>query len=288
MSTVLIRQIPDDYSEAVGLSKYNRSRMPGCKDRFSVAINHDGRFLTNLDEDAYNVKEEDRERIKNLRLKLEKKLGKDLSGVSEYWKTFQIVIDADKPKVFNTENPLDELSLYVGIANKIIAPSKEEAFMHEYREAQYYAYTEETEAQEEMVTRKKRDKAIAELHKIGENKDRLLLYGQYLEGLKYQESFSVDILYKMLRAYIDEKNIDNTNKFLAIISIPVEEIIQKILIDKALKQKIIKKVSLGNKKTVYQFGQVTIGSTVEELYKNLSSVEFAPELMNIKIELERK
>ena len=67
MSTILIRQIPDDYADSTGLAKYNRSRMPGCKDRFSVALNTDGRYLTNLDEDSFTVPKDKKEEVKQKR-----------------------------------------------------------------------------------------------------------------------------------------------------------------------------------------------------------------------------
>lgn len=288
MATVLIRQIPDDYSDSTGLSRYNRSRMPGCKDIFQVAVNLDGRYITGIDEDAYGVKAEEREQLKSLRESLEKRTGKDLKGMSEFWEEFRITIDADKPKIFNTENPLDLISLKALVANKYVAPDKESVSKIEYKEAAYYAYTEESEAAEEITSRKKRDKALSQLLDISDNKEKMVLYGQYLEGLKYNDKLSEPSLYKMLRTYIEDKEIKNANNFLNVLSKPVEEIQQKIIVDKAMKQRIINRVSIGGKKYVYQYGQITLGSTVEEVYSNLSMPDFAPELISIKKELENK
>lgn len=286
MSTVLIRQIPDDYAENTGLSKYNRSRMPGCVDVFSPAINDDGRFLTNLDEDALHVDLEHRDEILKKRQFLESKVGKDLSGTSDFWRTFNVIISSDKPKVFDTDNPMDYISLQVLFANKNVAPTKEDAYTPAYMGAQYYAYTEESEDAEEISSRKKRDKAVSHLLSISENKNKMLLYGQYLEGLKYNESLSTDTIYKMLRAYIESKDIKNASNYLAVIEKSVEELQIKNLIDRALKQRLISKTGVGNKKQVYQYGQVTVGTNIEEVYKNLASPDFAPELLAIKKELE--
>ena len=288
MSVVLIRQIPDDYSESTGLSKYNRSRMPGCKDIFSPALNTDGRFSTNIDEDAHNVDINKREEIRELRLSLEQKTGKDLKGTSDFWKDFHVVISSDKPRMFDTTNPMDFISLQVLIANKDVAPTKEDAYTADYRDAQYYAYTEESEDAEEISNRKKRDKAISHLLSVSEQKDKLLLYGQYLEGLKYTSNLNVDTIFKMLRAYIEAKDINNSNNYLSVITKPIEELQIKTLIDRALKQRLIRKTGVGSKKQVYQYGQVTVGTTIEEVYKNLASPDFAPELMAIKKELEHK
>lgn len=288
MSLILIRQIPDDYADATGLSKYNRSRMPGCKDIFSPAINDDGRFVTGIDEEALGVDITKKEEIKSLRTSLEKLTRKDLSGVSDFWRTFQVVIDSDKPKVFNSSNTMDKIALSVLIANKNVAPTKEDAFTPEYRDAQYYAYTEENENAEEVSIRKKRDQAVAELLKISDDKDKMLLYGQYLEGLKYNDALSANTLYKMLRAYIEDKDIKHSTNFLLATKKSVEELQIKNLIDRALKQRLINKVGNGRKNQVFQYGQVTVGTTIEDVYTNLASPDFAPELMSIKKELDSK
>lgn len=288
MTRVLIRQIPDDYAESTGLAKYNRSRMPKCKDVFGVALNSDERFNTGFDEQAAGVKEADKESIKAIRESLEKRTGKKLDGLSDYWETYAIPIYSDKPLVFNTENAAEDVALRVLIANGNVAPDKEAASTPRYRDAQYYAYTEEGEVIEEVTVRKKRDTALVELLKISENREKMLLYGQYLEGLKYTSKLQEGTLYTMLRSYIEDKDIKNASNFINALKRSVEEIQQKILIDKALKQRLIQKSSIGGKKQVYQYGQVTVGSTLEEVYRNLSLPDFAPELMSIKSELENK
>lgn len=274
MSTVLIRQIPDDYAEETGLAKYNRSRMPGCKDTFVAGENFDGTHTTGLSE----------EKVSNY----SRILNKDFSATSPFWQNFSIVIYADKPKVFDTAKPLDDISLTVLIANGIVAPDKEAAYTPNYKDAQYYAYTEESENQEEISSRKKRDIAIGNLMSISEDKDRMILYGGYLEGIKYNEKLKVDTLYKMLRAYIEDKDIKNAQNFIDVFAKDVEEIQQKILVDKALKQRLIIQVSVGNKKRAYQYGQVTVGSTIDEVYRNMALPDFAPELMAIKAELDKQ
>lgn len=272
MSIVLIRQIPDDYADSTGLAKYNRSRMPGCKDIFQAGKNYDGTYVTGLTDE--------------LEESYKKTLRKDVSKVNEeFWESFRVEIHADKPKMFNTLVPLDNISLKMLIANKHVAPTKEDAYRPEYKDAQYYAYTEETENAEEISSRKKRDKAIGLLLIISENKDRMLLYGKYLEGLRYTDKLSTDTIYKMLRAYIEDKDIKNANRFIEVFQKPIEELQQKIIIDKAIKQRLIVKNGNG-KKQIYQYGQVTLGTTIEDVYKNLMSPEFAPELIAISKDLK--
>lgn len=286
MSTILIRQIPDDYSDSTGLAKYNRSRMPGCKDRFSVALNTDGRYLTNLDEDSFLVSKDKKDEVRRKRENFETLLGKNLSGTSDFWESFHVVIDADNPKVFNTENPMDALSIHVLFANKYVAPNKEAAYTPEYKDAQYYAYTEENEEAEEISTRKKRDKALTDLLAISDDKDKMILYGQYLEGLKYHAKLGENTLYKMLRTYIEDKDIKNSINFINALKKDPSELQQKVIVDKALKQRLIEKKHIGNKQYAYQYGNVTLGTAIEDVYRNLTLPEFAPELMSLKKELD--
>lgn len=287
MSTVLIKQIPDDYAESTGLAKYNRSRMPGCRDGFQASVNIDGRFVTGIDDEAYGVGKEKAEKLKEKRLSLEKLTGKKLDALSPYWEEFIVEIYADNPKTFDLENAIDYISYNLLIANRFVAPTKDDAFTPAFKDAQYYAFTEEGEDEEELTVRKKRDRAIGALLAISENKEKMLLYGQYLEGVKYSEKFKPDTLFKMLRAYIDDKDVKKSSNFLAALDISVEEMQQKIIIDRALKQRLINKVGTGSKKQVYQYGQVTLGATLEEVYKNLSSPDFAPELVALQNELKK-
>lgn len=273
--SILIKQIPDDYSELTGLAKYNRSRMPGCFDIFQANLAVDGSYITGLTEDE----EKD----------LTQKLHKDVSKNSDFWSTFTVIIKSDEEREFQTlYNPLDKLSVKMLIANGYLAPSKESVSDSRYLNASYYAYSQETKDNEEINDRSKRDEAISKLFEIKNNKERMVLYGQYLEGLTYHNKLGEATLYKMLRSYIENtKSIDNAFKFLEVYEKPVAEIMQKIIIDKAIKQRLISTARIG-KKSVYQYGQVTIGNSLKEVYINLGKPEFAPELLSIKEELDKK
>jgi hypothetical protein len=188
--------------------------------------------------------------------------------------------------VFNTENPLDVISLQMLIANKYVAPTKDAAYTADYKDSQYYAYTEDSEITEETTLLKKRDKAVKALFDISEDKERMLLYGQYLEGLKYTPSLKTDSLYKMLRTYIDDKDIKNAERFLDAVKQPIEKLQIKNIVDRAIKQRLITRSNAGKKAQVYQFGNVTLGTTLEEVYRNLALPDFASELISIEKSLE--
>lgn len=284
MSLVQIKQIPDDYAESIGLAKYGRSRMPGCVDRFMAREGIDGRRITGIDEGQQGLTKDQAEKIKELRLDLEKKTNQQLDPFSPFWDEFLVSIYSDTPKTFDTNNPMDIIALRMLKANGFVVPNKEMVDDPRYIKAQYYAYTEESENAEEVRSYRKRDDAIVELSKIADNKEKLLLYGQYLEGIKYSPKFKIGTLYEMLRAYITDKDLKNATNFLSAVKLPVEELQQKIIVDKAIKQRLIQKSVVG-KKQVYQFGQTTLGFTIEEVYRNLATPEYAPELMTLAKEL---
>jgi hypothetical protein len=287
MQTATIRQIPNEFAENIGLDKYNKSRLPGTKERLQAALNTDGRFITGIDEESFLVPKEDKEKIKEIRLRLEKTTGNDLSGTSSFWTLFYVTISSDEDLVLNFNNAMHEISYNLLIANKYIAPDKDAISNPIYKDANYYAFKQEEEIKEEVSNRKLRDKAIGKLLTIETSKNKMALVGQYLEGLKYSDKLGEDTLYSYLRTYIEQPDVKYSKLFLEALEKPVEEIQRKLIIDKAFKARLIKS-SKNGKKTLYQFGQVTLGSSVEEVYKNLSDVTFSNELMALQNELENK
>lgn len=289
--SIIIKQIPDDYAESTGLSKYNRSKMPKCIDRLAPAENRDGRFITGFDEDSLDINlisdlaERDikKKEIENLRLSLEKSTGLKLDGTSPYWEGYYVEIKSDKDLILNKANPHDLIKYYVLISNHYAAPSRDETGNPKYKNAKYFVFSESVSNHEKLTARKSRDKAISELSKIMDKKDSLLLLGQYLEGPKYNKSHDADTLYSMLSDFIELNKDYAIDRFLKAIKKSKEEMQYKIIIDLAIRTKIIK-----YKDKYYQRGQVTLGKSVEEVYANLSTPEFAPEFLSIKEELEGK
>lgn len=289
--TVLVRQVPDVISETSGLAKYNRSRMPRCVDILSPAIHKDGRFITGLDEDALDIKTMSDtverqiryEKTKELREQLEKETGLDLKGLSDYWKTYSVSISADEPLTLNKANPHDVIKYFVLTSNSYVIPHKDEMGNPRYAGAKYYIHVSEIENKEKVSERKIKDQARSELLKLADNKDQLLLIGQFLEGPKYNKVLDADTLYSMLSDYLELNKDGAINKFLKVVKIPKSDLLFKITVDTALRTKIIK-----FKDKYYQRGQVTLGKTVDEVYKNLGTPQFAAEYQSIKEELESK
>jgi hypothetical protein len=287
--TVVVKQIPDDYSVATGLSKYGRSRMPMTYETFQAMEGVDGRAITGIDEDAWAVNSisdpEEREKIKEqkktLRESLEKATGKDLNALSDFWDTFTVSISADQDLVLNKANPIHVIRYHLLVSNGYVAPDKDSTGHPEFLTARYYCHVDERANKEEVSTQKTRDRARAKLLEISASHDTMVMIGQYLEGDKYKSGMSDDTLYAMLSAYIeDKKEPENLKKFVKAATANIEEIQFKITIDRAFKKKVIR-VRDG----YYQRGQVTLGKSITEVYNNLQTPEFATEFLSIREEV---
>lgn len=289
---VIIKQLADEYGDSTGLHKYNRSRMPKCIDRLVAAPNRDGRFITGLDEQSleiHKIKDSDvriekEKEIKALRESLERQTGADLTGTSDFWKSFSVDISSDSDLILNNSNPLDVIRYHLLISNGYVAPSKEDAGHPRYAAAKYYAFTAEVADKEEVSIRKIKDKARAMLTQIENKPETMSLIGQFLEGKQYARTNDPDILYTMLGNYIDsDKSGETAKKFLNVANKDIEELQFKLVIDKAILSKIIK-----IRDKYYQRGQVTFGKTIDEVYNTLQSPEYAAEFASIKDELEKR
>lgn len=281
-----IKQFPDDYAESTGLSKHGKSRMPGCIDTFMAGVTTDGRYITGLDEKAPNVPKDYEAKIKELRESLQNTLGVDLSPFSKFWETFEVTISSDFDKVLSESSPRDMIAYRMLIANRHVAPTIEHLDNPLFYDTLYYFENEELKDKEKVTTRQLKDEAIVELHKMKDNKDKMVLYGQYLEGIKYDDKLVARTLYDMLRSYI-ETSAETAKYFLDAVQKTPDTLQQKILLDKAFKRKLIQKVKTGPRSSAYQYGNITLGNTVEEVYNKLSLPEYAPELLSIKNELEK-
>lgn len=288
-SKVAIRQIPDSAAEATGLSKEKRSKMPGTSDFLQAAMAPNGRFITGIDEEGYDlVLVEDKELVqklkeerKSLREALEKSISEDLSGTSKFWETFGVRIHSDQELLLNQINPIDVIKYHLLISNGYAAPSKEFAGHPEYRGSKYYCFVEEKEEEQDISTQKKRDQARSELYKLSENDELMLLIAQVLIGERIKKGMKSNTIYKHLSDYVNSVDGDNITKFLKIIKTPIEDLVFRRTIDVAVKKKII-----NFKEGYYQRGQVTLGRSINDVYLNLKKPEFATEFISIQEELE--
>jgi hypothetical protein len=288
---VTIKQVPDDFAVMFGLDKYNRSKMPQTFEFLQPARGADQRYITGIDEESIAIRqiqdsvrrEQVATEIKALRESLEKLSGiADLSGTSTYWKTFGVKISADSDLVLVGTNPLDVIKYHVLVSNLYAAPNRIKASEPQYRHTKYYCLVSEVQDKEEVSTRKLRDRAKGQLIKISDDKDMMVMIGQFLEGDKYKAKMSEDTLYKMLSQYIEDPNEpDNVKRFTRATEADPEELQFKIAVDRAIKKRIIR-----FKDGYYQRGQVTLGRTPSDVLINLKKPDFATEFLSIRDELE--
>lgn len=288
---VVIKQIPDDTSVLTGLAKYGRSKMPGTMDSLPATLSPDGRYITGFDEDGYDLqniedkelKDQIKKERKELRESLEKLTGQpDLSATSSFWETFRITLRSDSDLTLNRPNPLDVVRYYILVSNGYAAPDKEAASNPDYIHCKYYCFVEEREAAQDVSTFRKRDNARSELVKIAENSDHAFLLAKYLVGGKVKKGMKEDTVYRILSEYIsDLKEPENVKRFTKAAKLSAEDLQFKVVVDEAVKRKIIKV-----KEGYFQRGQVTLGKSLPDIYSNLKKPEFATEFLSIQEELE--
>lgn len=286
---VIIKQLADDNQAAINLAKYNRSRFPHCSDTFQVAQLSDGRYITGLDPngpDVVGIKDEqERERIAEERQELATQLGlrlsKDLSSRSEFWSEFLMPLSTDQDLILNRSNPMHVVMYHALVANGYVAPSKEAASKPQYLASKYYCHVDDVEANNKVSTSKQRDQARAELYKIAENRDKMLLVGLYLDGTRYKKTMKENTLYSMLSDFIDDaKNPENVEKFIRTVKLPTEDLQYKVTIDTAIRKKIIR-----FRDGQYYRGGVNLGRNAVEVLKNLKMPDYANEFISIHEEV---
>lgn len=288
-SIIKVKQVPDAYAISTGLDKYNKSRMPHCRDQYQVAQGYDRRYQTGIDEDAAElnfikdevVKADKKREIKKLRTDLEKIIGEKLDALSSFWETFVIDISTDNDLILDMSNPMHILTHKALIANGLAAPDLASSGMPKYRNAKYYCFMEEKHEAEQVSTQKLRDKARSLLLGMSNNDDKMMLIGQYLEGFKYKKGMKSDTYYSMLSMFInDVNNKENVERFIRVSEASIEDIQYKITVDKAIKAKIIK-----FKDGQYFRGGVNLGKNLPEVMQTLKSPEYANEFVAIHEEV---
>ena len=287
---VVIKQIPDESAISFGLDKYGRSKMPRTYEGLSVAESAPGSgyFITGLDDKGLELNAirdpDEREKVaeerKAVRSQLEKYLGEGkLDPRSDFWKReFQIRISSDDKTMLSNRNPMDVVTYHAAIANGYIAPDERSAALPQYRNCKYYFHVEDIVNDELVSTVKKRDKARGELLKLDDDKDKLVLIGQYLEGAKYKLSMRPSTLYTMLSDYInDTKNPEKLGEFVKAMKLSNEELQYKVNVETAIRKKIIK-----YRDGMYYFGSTGLGRNAVDVLKSLKTPEFTNEYLSIE------
>jgi hypothetical protein len=291
MSTLVeIKQSPDLSAQMLGLDKYNRSKFPGTFEVLQPGRTPDGRWVTGMDEEATSVRSindpvaraERAEEIRDIRLELERLTGLDLSASSRYWETYFLKI-VDK-LALNFDNPHDRVKYYILLANNYAAPELEAKINPEFMHTKYYMHRAENEEGQKAVKSRERDKAIADLYSLYDNRPKLILIGKYIFATKVKESMSSDGIYNMLREGIaNDKEGTIVRKFNEATTKTVEELTYKLIVDEAIAKHVIR-----IREGYFQRGNATYGKSMKDVLKFLSSPENANEFASVKEEVEEK
>jgi hypothetical protein len=291
MSTLVeIKQAPDLSAQMLGLDKYNKSKFPGTFEVLQPAMTPDGRWVTGLDEDAVSIRKIDdpilraqrQEEIKDLRLELERITGLDLSGKSTYWDTYYMKI-VDK-LALNFDNPHDRIKYHILLSNNYAAPELEAKVNPEFMHTKFYMHRAENEEGTKAVKSRERDKAVADLYALYDNRPRLILIGKYLFASKVKDTMTQDGIYNLIRDGLTaDKDGSLVRKFNDASSKTIEELTYKLIVDEAIAKHVIR-----IREGYFQRGNATYGKTMKDVLKFLSSPENANEFASVKEEVEEK
>ena len=190
MEKIIIRQLPNRDNPALG------SKHVGSKEYLSPNVGRDGKIVTGVDENAYELlvlpeetteqkkaKKVKIEQAKAERLDLERKLGRELTPESAFWETFYVILGDDEINL-DPLNPMDKLHERFLVANGYVAPSLEAIESDErYMNCLYYIHREKEEETKKATKQKETDKAIAKLVSLEEeNPSKLKIVGYYIFG----------------------------------------------------------------------------------------------------------
>lgn len=179
------------------------------------------------------------------RIRLEKKLGYDLSPISDFWKTFFIRM-TNNPLELDISDAYDELKYVFLKKHKLVADS----LQNKKATAEYVIINEEAEATEKNKKAKIRRDAYKAFDKLSnvDIKKALRLYGYKSEHISAEQA----------EAKLTELVEENPQKFLDI-WVNNKDRDTQYLIEAAMSKNVIRK-----NKSAYMYGTDIIGNTIED------------------------
>ena len=244
-----------------GLHKVGRTKFQDTQDVIQVLYDRkQGALATGLDDDSES--------------RLSTSLGVSLANNSanEFWHDFKIKLK-DQTMIFNTDNPIEELQVYVMKASKFIANSQKELDAGQWPNAKYVIYDEQTELEKQASEVQTKAKAIDTFNKLSSEKklDMLKLYG------KAVENSSSDFVYTKLYEIVENDPID----FMTQANKSPEEIKVKALIFDLEKLGILRR-----KGTAYLYNDQQVGFDYDDTVSYLLSPKNQELLVKLKDSLE--
>jgi hypothetical protein len=246
-----------------GLHKVGRTKFQDTQDVIQVLYDRkQGALATGLDSDTET--------------RLSSSLGVSLANNSanEFWHDFKIKL-LDQTMIFNTNNPIEELQVYVLKASKFIANSQKELDAGQWPNAKYVIYDEKTELEKQAAEVEIKAKAIDTFNKLSSEKklDMLKLYG------KAVENSSNDFVYTKLYEIVENDPAD----FMRQANKSPEEIKVKSLIFDLEKLGILRR-----KGTAYLYNDQQVGFDYEDTVSYLLNPGNQELLVKLKDSLEMR
>lgn len=284
MQLIEIRELVDRSAALVGLSKYNRSKIPNTAHVVYARQGTDGRYITGIDENSVtllkiqdlNMREKEVRRRKELKMRLEKLLNVNLDATSPFWETFKI--DLSTTRMLTLGNPKDDLKYEFLVANEYVAPDEASASSPIYSNCKFYIYRKEVSDSEKVSKQRTIDLAKAEWLQMADNNAKARIYASYCLGNKFSPDYSADARYGMMSDWLTD--LSNASKFIDILKLKPEELQVKIIVDFALNKNVIRV-----REGYYQRGNATYGRSPEETIQYLQMPENANEFESLRQEL---
>ena len=265
----------------------------GAKEYIPIGVGPDGKLLTGLDENALEIQriEDATERkkqmttIKKNREELERLLGLDLTVTSSFWDDFFVIIEDDL--IFDPSNPMHKLYEIVLIANKKVAPSEDVLLTDEtFEKCVFYFHRETEELAKNSKKELAKDAAISKLFTINDtNPGKLTNIYSYLFGYDAKNEISSENAYLKIKEMLnvkEEKQLAiNIKKVTAVLNLKPEELNTKLVLDKAIKKRIV--TTKGN---IYRRGDIILGNNYDEALDYLMSSENSAELDSLAKEVK--
>ena len=289
MENVYIKLMPHPDNPNLGM-KY-----VGAKEYLTAQTGRDGKIRTGLDENSIDILEiEDKVERKKIQQKIVKEreelqtlLNVNLETNSTFWDVFYVILEEEQQ--LDPINAMDRLKEIFLVANRFVAPSRESIDDDEkYQNCVYYVYREEVEISKKAEKQLLSDKASSSLFTIHENDPhKLKILASYLFGYNTESGLNLQQAYVKLREYItiaetDRQLSENIKTFLNAVKKSNEELMTKIIFDKAVRKKLIT-----SKNGIYKFNDEAIGNSYDEAIEWLSSPENSSDLVSLKKQVDK-
>jgi hypothetical protein len=278
---VQIKQVPDLSAAVIGLEKYGLSKIPTTFEIVYPSKGTDGRWLTGIDENSFEIHDlkmrnskEGRDLatlVEKLREELQIRLGvADLSATSSYWLSYRIRLE--KLKELDLSNPNHQLAIRVLIANKCLMPDLSMQNNPQYLRTKFYMHNEKVESDRKVSQSADKDKAFAELYNLYKTENpKLIAIGRILFRGKLSADMTFATLFTNFKAWLSiEKKQEHSIEFNELNALSNEMLVVRDVMASASDKGLIKM-----KQKKYTFNEHQLGRTMDEVYKNMLKDEMS-------------